>query len=153
MLWSPTLDPATKEHEIPEEAFESPLKWWTDINRVSAKVYRGEADISAIEFLKAHYPLPEELMSTRTNTFAAVEARTALVYAGELDYVIEQDIWWAGQLDLNPHENVWTPFYSALRQHPRSAEYLDAFGIIVYWDATEWPDWCERGADEIVRCR
>jgi TolB-like protein len=153
MLQNPALDPAIRGHEIPEIAFEGPLDWWSDINRVSAGVYRNEATASDIEFLKAHYPLPEELAATATNVLPAVQARSALVYAGEVDYVIEQDIWWAVQPGFGPHEEVWTPFYSGLRQHPRFAEYLDAVGIIAYWDARGWPDWCERGADRVVRCR
>jgi hypothetical protein len=72
--------------------------------------------------------------------------RAALVLANELDYVIAQDIWWAQQVDRFPHEFNWTPFFAQLSAHPRFSEYLDAARIIEYWDATEWPDWCQRSA-------
>ena len=51
------------------------------------------------------------------------------------------------------HEYGWNPFFAELRQHPRYGEYLEAAGIVDYWDATEWPDWCKRGPDGLVRCR
>ena len=108
--------------------------------------------MTPIDFLKAYYPFigqPPESGIYDANTLA----RDVLVYANQLDYVIEKDIWWAGQTDRVLHEYGWTPFYAALRKHPRYGEYLERAGIVAYWDATEWPKWCERGMDEVVRCR
>ena len=85
--------------------------------------------------------------------FVVLPARFALVLAGELEYVIDQDIWWAEQIDLFPHEFIWTPFFRELRAHPRFGEYLEAARIIDYWDATEWPEWCKRDAEGSVTCR
>jgi TolB-like protein len=152
VLYNPALDPAFPRSEpLPEIASEQ-ASWLTDLARAAMSVYRETADEATIDFLKTLYPLPDEFAATGTQS-APVIAREALVYAGELDYVIDTDIWWAGQLELSPFEYNWSPFFAELRQHPRFAEYLEAAGIIAYWDAKGWPDWCARGADQSVRCR
>ena len=151
-LRNPALDPANFALEIPTELPEEAQQWVADLIKVAADVVEGSTDSSSIDFLKAYYPFtdqPPESGIHEVNTIA----RDVLVYANQLDYVIEKDIWWAGQTDRVLHEYGWTPFYAALRKHPRYGEYLERAGIVAYWDATEWPMWCERGMDEVVRCR
>ena len=75
-----------------------------------------------------------------------------MVRAGLTDYVIDVDI---AQLEseYGLAEWHWTPAYQPLRQNPRYGEFLKAAGIIDYWDATQWPDWCNRTSDGKVSCK
>jgi len=151
-LRNPALDPAKFAHEVPTElADEVPRSYW-DLTDVAAAVVAGTWDDASIDKLKTYYPLPDHLTIDGRYDIGII-ARDALLLANQLDYVIENDIGRAGQVDNFLHEYGWTPFYAELRQHTRYGEYLEAAGIIAYWDATEWPDWCERGANEVVRCR
>ena len=151
-LRNPALDPAKFAHEVPTElADQVPRSYW-DLTDVAAAVVAGTWDDASIDKLKTYYPLPDHLTIDGLYDIGII-ARDALLLANQLDYVIENDIGRAGQVDNNLHEYGWTPFYAELRQHTRYGEYLEASGIIAYWDATEWPDWCERGANEVVRCR
>jgi len=151
-LHSPALDPGILTQEIPTEVADDQPQWYVDLVEAAAQVVKGSADEALIEYLKGHYPLPDRLEAAR-GYYIALIARDALVSANQLDYIIEKDIWSAKQANLALHEYGWTPFYAQLRQHPRYGEYLEHAGIVAYWDATEWPDWCERGADKVVRCR
>ncbi len=151
-LRNPALDPAKFAHEVPTElADEVPRSYW-DLTDVAAAVVAGTWDDASIDKLKTYYPLPDHLTNDGRYDIGII-ARDALLLAKQLEYVIENDIRRAGQVDITLHEYGWTPFYAELRQHTRYGEYLEAAGIIAYWDATEWPDWCERGANEVVRCR
>ena len=152
VLYKPALDPGTRRHSPPSDFPDNHAPWLADLNGEASTVYQGTADPQTIEFLKGFYPLPEDLAATGPVS-AAIVAREALVYAGQLDYVIDIDVWWAGQPELSQHEFNWSPFFAELRQHPRFPEYLEAAGIIAYWDMAGWPDWCARGDDRVVRCR
>jgi TolB-like protein len=149
---NPALDRQTFDIEIPTEQPDQAPVWFDDLMEAVAQVLEGSADAESIDTLKKYYPFFDDTGVFGTTYFSLI-ARDALVLANELDYVIEKDIWWAEQIDLVPHEYLWTPFYAELRKHPRYGEYLEAARIVEYWDATEWPDWCERGADEVIRCR
>jgi TolB-like protein len=151
-LRSPALDPGLLTQEVPTESADEQPQWIVDLIEAAARVVKGSSDEALIDYLKGYYPLPDRLEEARGYDSALI-ARDALVNANQLDYIIEKDIWWARQADLVLHEYSWTPFYARLRQHPRYGEYLEHAGIVAYWDATEWPDWCERGADRVVRCR
>jgi tetratricopeptide (TPR) repeat protein len=151
-LRNPALDPAKFAHEVPTELpDEVPRSYW-DLTNVAAAVVAGTWDDASIDKLKTYYPLPDHLTIDGRYDIGTI-ARDALLLAKQLEYVIENDIGRAGQVDIYLYEYGWTPFYAELRQHTRYGEYLEAAGIIAYWDATEWPDWCERGANEVVRCR
>ena len=152
VLYSPALDSNERPDSPSAELSAGHAAWMPDLQRAASTVYEGTPDDGTVDLLKSFYPLSGEYGTTGPAS-AAVVAREALVYAGELDYVIDVDIWWAGHEALSLHEYNWSPFFAELRRHPRFAEYLDAAGIIAYWDTAGWPDWCERGADQVVRCR
>lgn len=136
-------------NEIVENA--SP-PWLLHIAQIVTRVVDGARDAQTIEALKSLYPA-KDVPAEWDSYYGALPARAALVFADELDYVIEQDIWWARQVDRFPHEYNWTPLFDKLRAHPRFGEYLEAAQIVEYWNATEWPDWCQRGADGSALCR
>ena len=140
---------ATASTEIPDGA----PSWLVEMNGLISSVARGVRDARTIEALKSYYPLADRFTGEASPYFDAAPARAALVLAKELDYVIEQDIRWARQIDQFPHEFYWTPFFAELRAHPRFGEYLEAARLVEYWDATAWPDWCERRAPDNVSCR
>ena len=80
-------------------------------------------------------------------------ARTLLVHLGETDYVIDVDIALLGESSRGFDEWIWTPFHARYRQHPRFAELLEKANLISYWDATQWPSYCERDANQKVVCQ
>ena len=137
---------------VPTEYSDETSSWVIEMHKAAARVIDGARDSKSIEALKSYYPLVDVPQGEAT-WYDALPARAALVLANELDYVIEHDIWWAGQVDRFPHEFNWTPFFAELRAHPRFGEYLEAAQIVAYWDATRWPDWCERSTDGNVICR
>jgi TolB-like protein len=80
--------------------------------------------------------------------------RALLIIAGEIDHVIATDLSLFGSDDDLPlHEVQWAPHAAPLRQHPRFAEYVERAGLIDYWDAAGWPDFCRRDDAGEVRCR
>jgi len=151
-LQNPALDPGQFAHEVLTAVPDDEPQWYGDLIKTAAQVVEGSSDEASIDLLKRYYPFSDRNRAGQGYYIGAI-ARDALVHANQLDYVIEKDIWWAEQANLVLHEYGWTPFYAELRKHPRYGEYLERAGIVAYWDATEWPDWCERGADEVVRCR
>ena len=151
-LQNPALDPGQFAHEVPTAVPDEEPQWYGDLIKTAAQVVEGSSDEASIDLLKRYYPFTDQSKAGRGYYIGTI-ARDALVHANQLDYVIEKDIWWAKKPDLVLHEYGWTPFYAELRKHPRYGEYLEHAGIVAYWDATEWPDWCERGADEVVHCR
>jgi TolB-like protein len=80
-------------------------------------------------------------------------ARDLLVHLGETDYVIDVDIALLGESSRGFDEWIWTPFHARYRQHPRFAELLEQANLISYWDATQWPSFCERDANQKVMCQ
>lgn len=151
-LRNPLLQPDELAYEVPTALSDEAPQWAHQLIKAAAAVVRGSADSTLIDNLKDYYPYDDVIYSYKLYYISTI-ARDALVHAGQLDYVVDKDIWWAGQPELVMHEYGWTPFYAKLREHPRYVEYLERAGIIEYWDATQWPDWCERGEDEVVRCR
>jgi len=80
-------------------------------------------------------------------------ARRLLAWAGDSDHVLDVDL---AVLHLQPFglaEWGWTPDMSSVRQNPRFEEYLQLAGLIEYWDATTWPEWCARNDDGRVACK
>jgi TolB-like protein/Tfp pilus assembly protein PilF len=152
VLYNPTLEPAARGGAPLPDLAVADAPQLADLARAARSVYHEKADEGAVDLLKSFYPVPEELAETMPR-FAATVAREALIYAGELDYVIDKDILWVGEQEQTPHEYNWSPFFAELRQHTRFAEYLDAAGIIAYWDSAGWPKWCARDADQQVHCR
>ncbi len=157
ILLNPALKPGPISAAVPSSYSDGTPALVIDMNKAVARVIDGSQDTETIEALKSFYPMmdiqPGKATGLEASYYDALPARSALVLLKELDFVIEHDIWWAKQIDRFPHEFNWTPFFAELRAHPRFGEYLEAAQIIAYWDATEWPDWCERGSDGRIRCR
>ena len=151
-MQNPALDPDEFAHKVPTSTSHEDMQWLAKLTNVAASVLGGSRDEASIDYLKELYPVTD-LYAAGRGYFGTTIARDTLINAGELNFVIEKDIWWAGQTNIVLHEYIWTPFYAELRQHPRFGEYLEIAGIVEYWDATEWSDWCERGADGEVSCR
>ena len=78
--------------------------------------------------------------------------RAMLMAAGEFDFVLAADL---AMVEAGGPLNEWnwTPFARPLREHPDFQRYLQQAGLIDYWDKTEWPDWCRREAEGVVKCR
>ncbi|MCO4810344.1 MAG: tetratricopeptide repeat protein [Gammaproteobacteria bacterium] len=157
VLLNPALSPSQITAAVPSSYADGTPLMVIDMNRAVAKVIEGSQDAETIEALKSYYPMMDiqsrEAAQYQSSYLDSLPARSALVLAKELDYVIEHDIWWALQIDLFPHEFNWTPFFADIRTHPRFGEYLEAAQIVAYWDTTSWPDWCKRGVDGRVNCR
>jgi TolB-like protein/Flp pilus assembly protein TadD len=80
-------------------------------------------------------------------------ARDLLAWAGESDYVLDVDL---ATMKNNPsgiEEWGWTPSFKSVRQNPRYEQYLQKAGLIEYWDATTWPEWCQRKDDGRIECK
>ena len=152
ILLNPAEKPGQATPVTSSEYSDQAPSWFVEMTELVARVVAGSRDDRTINALKPYYPMADVGPGGATY-YDVLPARTALVLAKELDYVIEQDIWWATQIDRFPHEYNWTPLFAELRAHPRFSEYLEAAHIIAYWDATEWPEWCERSADGNVICR
>jgi hypothetical protein len=144
-MLNPALQPRHVVTMAPIEYADDELSWSADMIDHVTRVVEGSWDAESIKALKSHYS-QANIQSVTADLFYydILPARNALVLVEELDYVIEQDIWWARQIE---------PLFAELRAHPRFGEYLEAAGIIAYWDATEWTDWCQRNADNRVICK
>jgi TolB-like protein len=158
VLFSPDVDASLHPKEIPADPGTDEQDLITNLSTDAASVFLATANDATIERLKAYYPSTEDVAEFQASSnpdlfYVETVARDALILANELDYVVEQDIQFARQLDRVLHEFTWSPFYAELRQHPRFGEYLEAAGIVEYWDATRWPDWCDRATDGAIRCR
>lgn len=157
-LHSPSIDAHRHPNQYPTDFGPETPEWVSELLSAAAASYSGATDDTSIENLKNYYPPPGDLddltaWESPNLYYVSAVARDALIKAHELDYVIDEDIRFAGRLSKIPHEFTWTPFYADLRKHPRFAEYLEAVGIVEYWDATGWPDWCARSEDGVIRCR
>jgi len=151
-LHNPALDIGAIRVDMPTDFPDDAPQWHSEVIKTIARVFGGSLDEASIDILKKYYP-SSDLYKAGQGYHLATYARDALVHANQLDYVIENDIWWAAQNDRVLHEYIWTPLFAELRKHPRFGEYLERAGIVAYWDATEWAHWCKRGADEVIRCR
>ena len=136
----------------------SPVDEW--INRLSlpddilatlTAILADSTNKKAIEQLKSFFS--EDLIRNSQYGRPSFMARHLLAWAGESDYVLDVDM---AIMDENPfglEEWAWTPVFKSVRQNPRYEQYLQKAGLIEYWDATSWPDWCERKDDGRVVCK
>ena len=114
-------------------------------------LFADPSDERTIEQLKSFYTV-EQVESLGIFDRNPYQARQLLVWAGESDYVLDVDI---ANLEHNAwaEEWGWTPVFKNMRKNPRFAEYLAKTNVISYWDATQWPDWCQRLDDGRIECR
>ena len=76
-----------------------------------------------------------------------------LVFAGDIDFVINQTIIGSRKYSFGNVEPIWSPIYAKFRQHPRFGEYLEILNLPDYWDQAGWPDICQRHDDGRIECQ
>lgn len=76
--------------------------------------------------------------------------RIALVHAGQVDFVLENDLAVVGKGSLP--EWTWIPMPAPLRENQRFPDYLKRTRLVDYWDATAWPEWCQRNENGAISC-
>jgi TolB-like protein len=80
-----------------------------------------------------------------------------LMAAGEVDAVIQGDLARLESGGTSPgplmREFIWSPLYTEYRRHPDFLRLLEATGLVDYWDATEWPKWCQRDDAGVISCQ
>jgi TolB-like protein len=85
--------------------------------------------------------------------FDAYIAKMVLSYSGDIDFLVEDMISFYQE---NPHgnlEDIWSPIYTPVRQHPRFEVFLKLTGLPEYWDQAGWPDACQRKGDGSIDCQ
>jgi hypothetical protein len=110
----------------------------------------NQADETLISTLRNAYSL-DTALSDDERGFSV--ARSLLAHLGETDHMIGVDIAILAEMSWGIEEWIWTPLYARYRQHPRFAELLEKANLISYWDATQWPSYCQRDANQEVVCK
>jgi len=80
-------------------------------------------------------------------------ANLVLIHTGDIDFVIDDIIAEAQKFRFGNIEDIWSPIYAKLRQHPRFAEYLELVNLPEYWDQAGWPDICQRKDGGRIACQ
>ncbi len=128
-------------------AFELLAERTARVVAVAERVYAGTHDDGDIQLLRQEYG-----DSSNDNVPSGAE-RALLVSVGEADFLIGEDLARFDVTEVAMNEWNWAPLFSPLRQHPDFPKFLERAGLIAYWDATEWPDYCRRNDDGEVTCR
>jgi len=81
------------------------------------------------------------------------ELKRRNVFRAGIACVLDVDLATMDLLDGGIEEWGRTPVSQGMRQNPRFETYLKKAGLIDYWDATAWPDWCQRKNDGKVVCK
>ncbi len=76
-----------------------------------------------------------------------------LIHTGDIDFVIDDIITEAQKFRFGNIEDIWSPIYARLRQHPRFEEYLELLNLPEYWDQAGWPDICQRKDSGRIECQ
>ncbi len=137
--------------DVPEELLDRLEIPQDMLNNVTAILAAPHDDL-AIERLKSSFSV-EQIKEKQFVFDDWFLARVLLAYTGESDYVLDVDM---GIIKLSSYgalEWVWTPNLKSTRKSPRFEKYLEMAGLIDYWDATQWPAWCERMVDGRVECQ
>lgn len=77
-------------------------------------------------------------------------AAQVLLYAGDVDLLIETDLEYFKTFAYGNTETLFLPALNKIRQHPRFIEYLNLLKLPAYWDSTSWPRYCRRSEASIV---
>jgi tetratricopeptide (TPR) repeat protein len=80
-------------------------------------------------------------------------ANLVLIHAGDIDFVIDDIITDSQKFRFGNIEDIWSPIYAKLRQHPRFEEYLELLNLPEYWDQAGWPEICQRKDDGRIECQ
>ena len=135
----------------PDEEFIGKLGIPDEMYPAVTAIFKDRTNETAIEQLKPWY---SEGYIIRPDFDRNVYlARGILAWAGASDHVLDVDI---AMLSRNPHgleEWAWSPLFKSIRQNPRYAEYLELTGLIEYWDANSWPEWCQRTENGRIECK
>ncbi len=150
-LWQAILSIRLMQEDFVFDAdFVADLKIPADTKPTVTALLMDSTNEEAISVLKTWFS--ENIKDQETYSIHYSLARLLMVRAGLTDYVVDVDI---SQLESGRgmEEWHWTPAYQPLRRNPRYAEFLQTAGLIDYWDATKWPDWCNRQLDGKVVCK
>jgi TolB-like protein/Flp pilus assembly protein TadD len=121
------------------------------LDTVTAIVAAPHDDL-AIERLKSRFSV-EYIKDKQLALDDWFLARLLFAYAGESDYVLDLDMAIIKLSSYGAQEWTWTPNLKSIRKNPRYEKYLEMAGLIEYWDATNWPVWCQRLIDGRVECQ
>jgi TolB-like protein len=80
-------------------------------------------------------------------------ANLVLIYAGDIDFSINQIITDVQNNSFGNMEEIWSPIYAELRKHPRFEEYLELTNLPEYWDQAGWPEICQRQDNGRIACQ
>jgi TolB-like protein len=80
-------------------------------------------------------------------------ANLVLAHTGDIDFVIDDIITEAQKFRFGNIEDIWSPIYGKLRQHPRFETFLELVNLPEYWDQAGWPDICQRKDDGRIECQ
>jgi hypothetical protein len=150
------LDPRFMEEgaspTIPFEAMEgAPDAWLAAAEFVNRYLRPGTAlDLTDDEILELKAVYGPGLIEDRL--FVNTVARSLLIAAGEIDHVLATDLSLFDTDELALHELQWVPAKAALRAHPDFGAYLEKANLLAYWDASGWPEFCQRIEGE-VKCQ
>jgi len=151
-LWQATLSIYTAQDGfVSNDEFIEKLNLTEQQYPVVTAVLMNPADEEATAQLKTLFS-EKNVISTYYDRKAFL-ARHILAYLGESDYVLDVDL---AIMEGNPfglEEWAWVPSFNSVRQNPRYEQYLEKGGLIDYWDATSWPDWCQRKDDGRIECK
>jgi TolB-like protein len=136
----------------PDEELLSKLQFPQDFLDTVKAIFANPSDKQAIERLKSRFTM-NDVENTQFDSDSWFLARDTLAYAGESDLVLDVDMAVTQTSVYGAAEWAWTPNYKSIRENPRYEKYLELVGLIEYWDATRWPDWCQRLDDGRIECR
>jgi len=122
-----------------------------DMRPAVKAILTDSTDGQAIQQLKDHFSIQN--IEDPNYGRGVYIARTLLAWAGESDYLLDIDLATMGEVPTGLKEWGWVPAFQSVRQNPRYAEYLQKVGLVEYWDATAWPDWCQRKDDGRITCK
>jgi hypothetical protein len=128
------------------------MKISQDMRNTITAILANPHDKQATGKLKSRFSV-KNIEDTQLSSESWFLARVLLAYAAETDHVLDIDMAITKSASYGAAEWVWTPSFKGVRENPRFEKYLEAAGLIDYWDATQWPAWCQRTADGRVECQ
>jgi TolB-like protein/tetratricopeptide (TPR) repeat protein len=116
------------------------------LGRVIA-VFENPADDSAVAELESWLD-----SNLETEIFEVMVGQFALLHAGRPERVLEFQARLVERNQQGELEWIFAPLFEELRRLPGFIDYLEAVNLPAYWDATAWPEVCERIEDGEIRC-
>ena len=128
------------------------MKISKDMRNNFTAILANPHDERATEKLKSRFSV-ENIEDIQVSANSWFLTRILLAYAAESDHVLDIDAAITKLTSYGAMDWVWTPTFKGARENPRFEKYLEAARLIDYWDATQWPVWCQRTADGRVACQ